>query len=81
MIESQLKEALISMQEAISKSDSEQILKRLSEIDALRLEGRKTLDPQLKHYLKNRSYEKAILFLEGACEIPKGRCGGRKDFS
>ena len=80
MIEAKLKEALISMQGAISESDSERIMKSLSDIDEICIAERKTLDPQLKHYLKNRSYQKALMFLEGEEAIPKGRCGGRKEF-
>ena len=80
MIESKLKEALISMQEAISESDSERIKKCLSNIDEIHNAERKTLDPQLKHYLKNRSYLKALMFLEGEGDIPKGRCSGRTAF-
>jgi len=80
MIETKLKEALISMQVAISKSDSEQIMKSLSTIDELRTKGRKEFDPQLNHYLKNRSYQKALMFLEDEGDIPKGACGGRKEF-
>ena len=80
MTESKLKEALISIQEAISESDSGRIMRCLSDIDEISVAERKTLDPQLKHYLKNRSYLKALMFLEGEEEIPKGRCGGRTEF-
>lgn len=80
MIESRLKDALISMQEAIKESNSERLMESLSEIGELHNKGRKSLDPQLKHYLKNRSYQKALMFLEGEGDIPKGRCGGRTEF-
>ena len=35
------------------------------------------LHPQLVHFLENRSYAKAHLFLGGESDIPVGICGGR----
>jgi len=39
--------------------------------------NRAELHPQLAHFLEQRSYAKALLFLGGAEDIPVGRCGGR----
>jgi hypothetical protein len=42
-------------------------LKAISEkIDRLEAALRRPLDPQLAHYLKRKSYDKALEFLEGA---------------
>jgi hypothetical protein len=40
-------------------------------------QGREVLHPQLVHFLENRSYAKALMFLGGASDIPVGVCGGR----
>ena len=39
--------------------------------------GRTALHPQLVHFLENRSYAKAVMFLGGETDIPVGACGGR----
>ena len=45
-------------------------LKRLDEI------AKSTdLPKQLVHFLQKRSYEKALLYLQGSAKIPKGICG------
>lgn len=81
MIETQLKEALVGLQDAIGKADAPAIRDRMAFIDGTLQSHRKELDAQLKHYLKNRSYMKALAYLNSESEIPKGRCGGRTDFS
>lgn len=81
MIEVELKSALLGLQTAISNGDAAGIKSNLAAIEEATVAGRKELDPQLKHYLKNRSYMKALAYLSGESDIPKGRCGGRTDFS
>ena len=77
MIEQELKETLISMQTAIGSADGPAITECLRKLDDTLRTHRRELDPQLKHYLKRRSYEKALMFLNGEGEIPKGLCGGK----
>tara|TARA_Y100001934_G_C12209685_1_gene705398 strand:+ start:517 stop:741 length:225 start_codon:yes stop_codon:yes gene_type:complete len=43
--------------------------------ETLRTKG-ETLPGRLRHFLENRSYQKALLWLEGG-EPEKGVCGGR----
>ena len=62
MIDEKLKEALISTQNAISSSDAPTVSKCLTRLDDLVKENMRELDPQLKHYLTRRSYEKALCF-------------------
>lgn len=81
MIEQQLKEALLGLQSAIASGDAAGISGGLERVETLTDASRRELDPQLKHYLRNRSYLKAIAFLDGESDIPKGRCSGRTDFS
>lgn len=81
MIETQIKESLTKLKDAIAQADATQIKQSMAFVDGALVENRSELDPQLKHYLKNRSYMKALAFLQDEKDIPKGRCGGRKDFS
>ena len=70
----------------LSSSDDEQsglielvlepVLPR-TRLDDLLARGRKTLHPQLVHFLGNRSYAKALMYLQGDANIPAGVCGGR----
>jgi hypothetical protein len=48
----------------------------LARVDALTESLPSEADPNLSHYLKRKSYEKARLWLEGR-EAEKGACGGR----
>lgn len=75
MVEDKLKAVLVSMQEGIQSSDSQRILESLSALDSLLEAHRAELHPQLVHYLSRRSYEKALMHLEGQDGIPKGICG------
>jgi hypothetical protein len=43
-------------------------------IDSLAAALPPSADPQLRHYLQKKSYEKAIYFLEGRADIPPGNC-------
>ena len=49
----------------------------MERLDDLLARGRKTLHPQLVHFLGNRSYAKALMYLQGDANIPAGVCGGR----
>ena len=77
----EMKQALVDLQKGIETADAQTIKLRLAFIDDALKSRRKEIDSQLKHYLKNRSYQKALMYLEGQPDIPKGRCGGRTDFS
>ncbi len=81
MIEAQIKESLIKLQDAIAQADADQIKRSMAFIDGAVLEHKREIHPQLKHFLKNRSYVKALAYLNEEKEIPKGRCSGRTDFS
>ncbi len=78
MIEDELKDALISMQDAISSSDGPTVSKCLIRLDNLVSENKRELDSQLKHYLTRRSYGKALMFLNEEGNIPKGLCSKKK---
>ena len=47
----------------------------LARLDEIVSEQKQDLHPRLRHFLENRSYQKAVIWLSG--EIPgKGSCGG-----
>lgn len=76
-METQIKAALISLLEAIKRSDGPVIAEEMGKLDALLEQGRLSLHPQLVHFMENRSYAKALMFLGGESDIPVGVCGGR----
>jgi hypothetical protein len=49
----------------------------MARLDEFLERGRGGLHPQLVHFLENRSYAKALMFLGGETNIPVGACGGR----
>jgi hypothetical protein len=77
MIEAQIKESLQELRRSITLGDGEAIASSLTELDRLTAEHGGGLNPQLLHFLQNRSYEKAMAFLGGDSDIPAGNCGGR----
>ena len=78
LVETQIKESLIALLAGIKRSDGPCIAAEMARLDQCLEEGRRTLHPQLVHFLERRSYAKALLFLGGETEIPAGACGGRK---
>jgi len=69
----ELDSAVKAMPAANPKPDLLPLFKRL---DALALELPRETDPNLRHYLNKKSYEKARLFLEGRkSQITPGACG------
>lgn len=80
MIETQIKESLVKLKDAIANADAAQIKGSIAFVDAALVENRREINPQVRHFLKNRSYMKALDFLNEKKDIPKGRCAGRKEF-
>ncbi len=76
-MEVQIKEALDTLLAAIRQADGQTVAAEMAKIDDLLERGRPGLHPQLVHFLQNRSYAKAQLFLGGDTNIPVGVCGGR----
>lgn len=73
----QLKDHLTLLMKAIKDGDGPGIIATMGQVEALLEANRAGLHPQLVHFLEQRSYAKALLFLGGAENIPVGRCGGR----
>jgi predicted translation initiation factor SUI1 len=72
-MENQIKDSLISLLDSIKRSDGEEISDRMRRIDGFLARGRGELHPQLVHFLQNRSYPKALAFLEAATAKSRGR--------
>jgi len=78
-MELQIKESLISLMDAIKRSDGAIIAGEMERLDGFLENGRAAggLHPQMVHFLEKRSYAKALQFLGGETDIPVGACGGR----
>lgn len=51
-----------------------ELISILKSLDEILNQNASNLDPKLKHFLQNRSYEKALIWMEGE-EPEKGVCG------
>lgn len=76
-METEIKTSLNSLLAAIKTADGQTVAKEMARLDDFLVAGRATLHPQLAHFLQNRSYAKAVMFLGGDSDIPVGVYGGR----
>lgn len=76
-MENQIKQSVGALLVSIKLADGQRVAQEMERLDQLLAEGRETLHPQLVHFLQNRSYAKAWMFLGGETNIPAGACGGR----
>lgn len=78
-MEPQIKASLISLLDAIKRSDGATVAEEMGRLEEFLAQGRTAggLHPQLVHFLEKRSYAKALMFLGGQTDIPVGACGGR----
>jgi hypothetical protein len=76
-MEMQIKDSLTALLAGIKVSDGQVIADEMAKLDEYLSRGRAGLHPQLAHFLENRSYAKALMFLGGDTNIPVGACGGR----
>jgi len=75
-MENRIKETLVELFDGIRRADGDAIASRMALLDDYLVKGRSSLHPQLVHFLENRSYPKALMFLGGEHDIPAGACGG-----
>lgn len=76
-METQIKSSLMALLSAIKTGDGQTVADEMTRLDEYLERGRPGLHPQLIHFLENRSYAKALMFLGGETDIPVGVCGGR----
>lgn len=76
-METEIKASLHALLHGIQTADGPAIAREMARLDDFLARGRDTLHPQLVHFLQNRSYPKAVMFLGGESNIPVGVCGGR----
>jgi hypothetical protein len=76
-METEIKASLIALLNAIKTSNAQAVAAEMARLEGFSARGRQSLHPQLLHFLDNRSYAKAAMFLGGAQDIPVGVCGGR----
>ena len=76
-MEAQIKASLMSLLSAIKSADGQTIAAEMARLDEFVERGRAGLHPQLVHFLQNRSYAKALMYLDGDVNIPVGVCGGK----
>jgi hypothetical protein len=76
-METQIKDSLTALLSAIKAADGQTVADEMAKLDEYVSRGRAGLHPQLVHFLENRSYAKAMMFLGGDMNIPVGVCGGR----
>ena len=76
-METQIKDSLIALLAAIKTSDGQTVADQMAKLEDYLARGRSRLHPQLVHFLENRSYAKALMYLGGETNIPVGVCGGR----
>jgi len=77
MMETEIKDSLNTLLAGIKAADGQVIADEMAKLDEFLERGRAGLHPQLVHFLENRSYAKAVMFLGGDMDIPVGVCGGR----
>ena len=74
-IETLLLNELRGLERAVSQMPGANLRPHLAELDRLLKELPSEADPELRHFLQRRSYEKARLFLEGRSQdIQRGGC-------
>ena len=76
-MDSQIKAAIVALLAAIKAGDGQSVAEEMARLDDFLGQGRLVLHSQLVHFLENRSYAKALMFLGGETDIPVGACGGR----
>ncbi len=73
-METEIKQSLIALLDAINRADGQVVAHEVARLDELASQGRTAIHPQLGHFLQQRSYAKALVFLEGDTPA-SGICG------
>lgn len=68
----EIRESLLAIISPNDKEDTD-LIGTLRKLDEVVQQNGKELNPRLRHFLENRSYEKALLWIDGG-EPEKGVC-------
>ena len=68
MIQEEIAEHIRNLLKATADADSEAILKATLALDTLQAEHESEISGHLAHYLQNRSYQKALVYIENRAE-------------
>lgn len=78
-METDIRTTLQALLDDIAQGRGDTVVAAMERLDGYVVAGRGQLHPQLVHFLENRSYAKALMFLGGETDIPVGRCGGKAE--
>lgn len=75
--QSEIRECLMSLVESMNTSNGPAMIAGMERLDRFVSTESASIPPRLMHFLENRSYAKALDFLGGAGEVPRGSCQPR----
>lgn len=73
-LQSEIRDCLLSLVESMSTGDGKDMVAGMERLDGLASNSGGLLHPRLMHFLENRSYAKALEFLNGSNAVPRGSC-------
>lgn len=76
-LQSEIRECLLSLNESMNAANGAGMIAGMERLDRFVSTGAASLPPRLLHFLENRSYAKALDFLGGNAEVPRGSCQPR----
>jgi hypothetical protein len=76
-LQSEIRECLLSLVESMSTANGAAMIAGMERLDRFVSADGASLPPRLMHFLENRSYAKALDFLGGSGEVPRGSCQPR----
>jgi hypothetical protein len=65
-LKQRITEALMAVTSSVRGSNTDVLITAMESLDDILSKSRDRLHPQLRHFLENRSYQKALTFLENA---------------
>jgi hypothetical protein len=65
-LKERITEALMAVVSGVSSPNAGALVTAMESLDKILSESKERLHPQLRHFLENRSYQKALTFLENS---------------
>jgi len=76
-MQERIKKSLMALMDGIKRADAQAVARETRALDGILDGAGEGLDPRLAHFLRNRSYAKALMLLGGDAGVPGGSCGAR----